>query len=80
MGKISDDIMAEFKRNRFVIAPGHMLENPVEHVVILSDFTYWNDHYDELIQWCEQHGGVIKGMGLTLPDSHTLTLFTLRWS
>jgi hypothetical protein len=76
---MSDDIMAEFKRSRFVVAPGFMLD-PGEHVVILSDFGYWNNHYDELEQWCKNHGGVIKGMGLTLPDSHTLTLFTLRWS
>lgn len=71
--------MAEFKSSRFVVAPGFMLD-PGEHLVILSDFGYWNDHYDELEQWCKNHGGVIKGMGLTLPDAHTLTLFTLRWS
>ncbi len=77
---MSNDIMAEFKSSRFVVAPGHLLEKPCEHVVILSDFAYWNNHYEELEQWCEQHGGVIKGMGLTLPDAHTLTLFTLTWS
>ncbi len=72
--------MAEYKRNRFVVAPHFLLENPGEHVVILSDFNYWNDHYNELLTWCEQHGAKIQGMGLTLPDAHTLTLFTLRWS
>ena len=76
---MSDDIMAEFKNSRFVVAPGFMLD-PGEHVVILSDIAYWNDHYNELEQWCEQHGAEISGMGLTLPDAHTLTLFTLRWS
>lgn len=80
MGTVNEDIMSEFKSRRFVIAPGHLLENPVEHVVILSDFGYWNDHYDELEKWCEEHGGIIKGMGLTLPDKQTLTLFTLKWS
>lgn len=72
--------MAEFKRQRFVVAPGFLLENFDEHVVILSDFHYWNDHYDDLVSWCNEHGGEISGMGVTLPNAHTLTLFTLRWS
>ena len=72
--------MAEFKHSRFVVAASFLLENPGEHVVILTDLTYWSDHYDELEQWCEVHSGVIKGMGITLPDAHTLTLFTLTWS
>jgi hypothetical protein len=76
----SVDIMAEFKTNRFVVASSFLLDDPGECVVILADFKYWNDHYNELEQWCEQHGGKIEGMGLTLPDAHTLTLFTLRWS
>lgn len=72
--------MAAFKVHRFVVAPSVLLEDPDEQVVILSDFTYWNDHYEELQEWCEQHGAKVKGMGLTLPDAHTLTLFTLKWS
>ena len=77
---MANDVMAEFKHSRFVVAPAHLLENPGEHVVILSDFRYWNDHYDELESWVKQHGGYIKGMGLTLPNAHTLTAFCLRWS
>lgn len=72
--------MAEFKRQRFVVAPHYLLENSAEHVVILSDFQYWSDHYDKLHEWCKQHGGAVEGMGVTLPDAHTVTLFTLRWS
>jgi len=74
------DIMAEFKRSRFIVAPHYLLDNPVEHVVILSDFQYWTEHYDDLKDWCKQHGGEVEGMGVTLPDAHTVTLFTLRWS
>lgn len=77
---MADDIMAEFKNRRFIVAPNYLLENPGEHVVILSDYNFWNDHYDELKAWVEQHGGDIQGMGLTLPDAHTLTAFCLRWS
>jgi hypothetical protein len=74
------DVMAEYKRNRFVVAPHYLLENVDQHVVILSDLTYWTEHYDELKAWCNQHGGEVAGMGVTLPDAHTVTLFTLRWS
>lgn len=72
--------MAEFKNIRFVVAPAELLENPDEHVVILSDFSYWNDHYDELKTWVKQNNGFIQGMGLILPDAQTLTAFCLRWS
>lgn len=77
---MANDVMAEFKNCRFVVAPADLLENPGEHVVILSDFEYWNDHYDELQDWVKQNNGFIQGMGLTLPDAPTLTAFCLRWS
>ena len=77
---MDNDIMAEFKTRRFVVSPADLLEKPGEHVVILSDFRYWNDHYKELHAWVAEHGGIIQGMGLTLPDAQTLTAFCLRWS
>lgn len=77
---MADDIMAEFKNRRFIVAADHLLDQPGEHVVILSDFEFWNDHYDELNAWAEQHSGYIQGMGLILPDAPTLTAFCLRWS
>lgn len=77
---MANDVMAEFKNVRFVVAPADLLENPGEHVVILSDFEYWNDHYDELQDWVKQNNGFVQGMGLTLPDAPTLTAFCLRWS
>jgi hypothetical protein len=77
---MADDIMAEFKNRRFIVAPNHLVDNPGEHLVILSDFSYWNDHYNELEHWIKHNGGYIEGMGLTLPDAPTLTSFCLRWS
>ncbi len=77
---MANDVMAEFKNRRFVVAPAELLEKPGEHVVILSDFEYWNNHYDELKTWVEQNNGFIQGMGLILPDAQTLTAFCLRWS
>lgn len=77
---MANDIMAEFKNSRFVVAPADLLENPGEHVVILSDYNFWNDHYDELQDWVKQNNGFVQGMGLILPDAQTLTAFCLRWS
>jgi hypothetical protein len=76
---MNDDVMAEFKNRRFVVASAYVLDR-TEHVVILSDIGYWSEHYEELMAWCNQHNSEVQGMGVTLPDSHTLTLFALRWS
>ena len=77
---MADDVMAEFKNRRFIIAPNHLLDKPGDHLIILSDFKYWSDHYDELQVWVNDNQGRIQGMGLTLPDAQTLTAFCLRWS
>lgn len=77
---MADDVMAEFKNRRFIIAPDHLLDKPGDYLIILSDFEYWSDHYDELQVWVNDNQGHIQGMGLTLPDARTLTAFCLRWS
>lgn len=72
--------MAEFKNKRFVEVASYLVDDPDNHVVVLTDFGYWHNHYEHLEQWCEQHGGVVKGMTVSLPSKQTLTLFTLKWS
>lgn len=74
------DIMAEFKNRRFIVAPNYLLEDRSEHVIILSDISFWAEHYDQLQAWCEQHDAAVQGLGVTLPDSETVTLFCLTWS
>ena len=49
-------------------------------MLVLTDIAYWNEHYDELQDWCAKHGGTLTGMTLELPDEATLILFTLRWA
>ena len=77
---MENDIMADFKKGRFVVAPGFLLNNPLEQVVVLSDFQFWTDHFEALSHWCDQNHARIEGMTVTLPDPETLTAFCLRWA
>lgn len=80
----SEDIFAEWKTSRFIIAPGYLTDgifsDDEEHLVILSDFNYWVDHSSELSAWCKQHNCRLEGMTVIIPNNQTLTLFSLRWS
>lgn len=72
------DIFESWKQNRFIIAPAELVDR--EQLVILTDYTYWADHTDELVDWCENNGAVSQGMTVVFPDSETLMLFVLRWT
>lgn len=77
------DIMQDFKRNRFVVAPNYIangLKPMYGHLIVLSDIGYWSDNIDALIEWCGQHNCEVKGMTVDIPSDTTLTLFCLRWS
>lgn len=75
---MSNDIFAHWKENHFVIAPDVLVDN--EKLVILTDYNYWADRTDELIQWCNDNGAVSQGMTVVFPDAETLMLFVLRWA
>jgi len=67
-------------KERFVIADQEMAAYfKSSHLVLLSDISYWADHYKELIDWCKQHNCRDVGMTIEIPDSKTLTLFCLKW-
>lgn len=77
------DIMQDFKRNRFVVAPNYIangLKPMYGHLIVLSDIGYWADNIDELIAWCKETGCTQKGMTVDVPTDQLLTLFCLRWS
>lgn len=77
------DIMQDFKNRRFVIAPNyisHGLKPVFGHLIVLSDFSYWTEHIDDLLVWCGEHDCTVKGMTVDVPTDATLTLFCLRWS
>jgi len=73
------DIMQDWKKNRFIIAPPDLVEGN-ERIVVLTDYNFWSDCIGELINWCENHNATTQGMTVTFGDEATLTLFVLRWS
>lgn len=50
-------------------------------MVLLSDYQYWNQHWDELMAWLQDHPQVSQqGMTLDFADPADLTVFLLKWS
>jgi hypothetical protein len=72
-----DDIFASWKNNKFV-SIDHSLFG--RWSIILTDFNYWTEHTDELVEWCTVYGADTSGMVIEFPDEQTMTLFVLRWS
>jgi hypothetical protein len=46
---------------------------------VLCDIKYWNDHYNQLAEWCLLYGGRVSGMTVELDTHEQLSLFCLRW-
>ena len=76
---MSDDIFHSWKHSRFVVADYELLNEP-GIVIVLTEFEYWAQHTDELKAWCQEHGGQLKGMTVSLDTHEQLTLFALKWS
>jgi hypothetical protein len=75
---MSEDIFASWKDSRFIIAPAALVDK--EQLVILTDYTYWVAHTDELLDWCAKYGASTQGMTVVFPDEKTLMAFALRWA
>jgi hypothetical protein len=66
---------------KFIIAADHLVEHPgVKKMVILSDFRYWTDHYDELEIWAGSNQAQVVGMTVEFCKEQDLVNFILRWS
>ena len=72
---------------RFTVVPtclitskSHNLVDQPMGLVILSDYTFWMSHYDELQEWCNVNGGIVEGMTVMVPDEKSLLCFLVRWS
>jgi hypothetical protein len=76
---MSDDIFADWRGQRFVVADRE-LHDSAGHVILLLDFFYWADHDQQLDEWCRHNGADIQGMTVNLPTEQVLTAFVLRWS
>lgn len=72
------DILADWKNSKFVVC--ERSEPYQEHTVILCDYEYWTEHYDELVVWCRQNSCDLSGLVVTIPQDQSLTLFLLKWS
>jgi hypothetical protein len=77
---LSEDILEDWKRNRFILASRDLTETD-NHLIILTDIKYWAEHADELKEWCDRTQHVSpQGMTVEITDDKTLTHFILRWS
>lgn len=75
---MSDDIFHSWKESRYIVAPEDIVD-PGVILIVLSDYTFWNNHFDEMTDWCRANGAKQEGMTVVLPNPETLTAFTLRW-
>lgn len=76
---MSDDIFADWKVNRFIIADSALHDFP-GHLIVLSDVSFWANNADKLEEWCSKNGCSMQGMTVNIPDPKKLTLFILEWS
>ena len=70
------DILADWKNKKFVFI-NYIQTDP--HLAVLTDVEYWNNNWDELIEWSKTHNCNVQGMTVALPDEKTKFLFVLRW-
>lgn len=75
-----DDIFAEWKTSRFVVADRELFPYEKTHIIIMSDILFFSYHLDSIVEWCEQHSCKIYGVTIEVPSDETLMLFMLRWS
>jgi hypothetical protein len=80
MTDVVQDLMQSWKENRFVVA-GPELTTDGNHLVVLTNFQYWNDHADELTEWCRNTPNTKnEGMTVVFNNEQALMMFILRWS
>jgi hypothetical protein len=76
--KIGDvDILAGWRDKRFVVLEYSLFG---KWSVVLSDYIFWTQENDTLVEWCTDNGADMSGMVVEFPDEQTLLLFVLRWS
>lgn len=49
-------------------------------LIMLTNLEFWNLHWEELQQWCLDHGARSQGMTVDIPDAPVLTAFCLKWN
>lgn len=79
MKHISEDIFAEWKQRRFVLADKSLHEDEGQ-LIILTDFRFWAEHIKQLLEWCRENGGEVNGSTVLFRNDEEVTAFVLRWS
>jgi len=86
-GTSAEDIFADWKKNRFIIADDfakeYLNEQQIEGtIIVLTDFRFWGQEHiaDQLVQWCLDNNCKTQGATVTIPSKQLLTAFMLRWS
>jgi len=85
--KYNEDIFADWKTSRFIIADNFAKEylNAEEvdgTLVVLTDFKFWGQEHiaDQLVQWCSDHNCCTQGATVEINCAQSLTAFMLKWS
>ena len=63
---------------RFIVAPKHLGFGP--NLIVLSDYNFWGEHYEELVKWCNENSATVEGMTVNFSSADDVMLFALRWS
>ena len=74
------DIFEEWKTKRFIVAGPDLHDYKNQHMIIMTDFSYWSFYADDCIAWCKENNCEIKGMTILIPSDSLLTAFMLKWS
>ena len=77
---MADDIFADWKTNRFIVAESALHDYVDGYLVILTDFAFWTLEIDNLTEWCYNNKCKQEGMTVLIPTDKTLMMFILRWS
>jgi hypothetical protein len=80
VNQYQDDIFADWKKQRFIVAEYAVAKDTIAHTVILTNIAFWSDHVEQLDTWCEHNPGAKRiGMVVEFDTAELLTLFVLRW-
>ena len=72
------DILKEWKDSRFVIPDVEITAGVT--CAVLTDISFWVNHADELVEWCQDRNCKHTGMVVEFLDEVTMVEFLLRWS
>lgn len=68
------------EKQRFIIADKLVAESlGKKYIIMLSHVGYWVNHYNELVEWCNNNNADVEGMTVNIHCDVSLTAFILKW-